>query len=290
MRNSLRAAAHAKLNLTLAVTGRRADGYHLLDSVMQSVELSNRLTAERREADLVFACDDPLLPTDERNTAVRAAKVFFARTGIDGGASLTLEKRIPYEAGLGSASADAAAVLAVLNELYDRPLPPAALLDAALAVGADVPFCLTGGTKRATGIGEVLSDAPALTAGAFLILKPAVGISTPAAYRAIDEAAAPPVHDLAAMETALADGDLAAVGAALQNDFLVCCAEEEPRRLVQKLCSVGALGASMSGSGSAVFGFFSDETAARQAQERLRGEAPFSAVTRPVREGISFLF
>ena len=281
--------AYAKLNLTLAVTGRRADGYHLLDTVMQSVSLCDRLTARKRDTGVRLACAHPAVPADERNTVVRAANAFFAAAGISGGVDFALEKRVPFEAGLGSASADAAAALAALSKLYGEPFSPEELRSLALSVGADVPFCLTGGTKRAQGIGEFLSEAPPLQKGAFVVMKPSAGISTPQAYRAVDEAAAALPHPNAdEMTAALLSGELDRIGALCENDFLLCCPLREPARLVSALRRMGALGASMTGSGSAVFGLFADEAAAYRAAAALRGEASFCEVALPVRHGVFF--
>ena len=144
--------AYGKVNLTLAVTGRRQDGYHTLCGVMQSIGLGNRLTlaASPRnsgEPAVSLRCDDPQLPTDRRNTAAKAAFAFLEEAGLQTQAHLAVfvEKRIPYQAGLGSASADAAGVLAGANALFGRPLSQKRLLSLAASVGADVPFCLTGG-------------------------------------------------------------------------------------------------------------------------------------------------
>jgi len=286
MPEELTLLAHAKLNLTLAVTGRRADGLHTLDTVMQSVSLANRIRVCPDDR-VTLACDDPALPTDARNTAVRAANAFFAKTGIRGGARIAIEKRIPYEAGLGSASADAAAVLTALDRLYGARLDERELCGIALTVGADVPFCLIGGTRRAIGVGETFLPTPQLSRGAFLIVKPARGVPTKEAYRALDALPDPVRPEAQAMADAIAAGDLAAVGRLCENAFTACCGDAESKRILRGLRERGALGASMSGSGSALFGLFWDEAAAAAALPALRAEDRFCAVALPVDRGVA---
>jgi len=261
---------------------------HTLDTVMQSVSLANRLTVEKAGG-VSLACDDKKLPTDEKNTAYRAAEVFFREAGVAGGARITIEKRIPYEAGLGSASADAAGVLAALDLLYGTRLGSEKLCALALSVGADVPFCLVGGACRATGIGEILTPVPPLKTGAFLIVKPPHGVSTAVAYRAVDGLGAPVLPDGGKMAEAVAAGELARIGALCENTFTACCGDEESLAILAALRKAGALGASMSGSGSALFGVFENEEKAAAALPPLRREGRFAAVALPVAEGVTIL-
>ena len=289
--------AYGKVNLTLAVTGRRQDGYHTLCGVMQSIGLGNRLTlaASPRnsgEPAVSLRCDDPQLPTDRRNTAAKAAFAFLEEAGLQTQAHLAVfvEKRIPYQAGLGSASADAAGVLAGANALFGRPLSQKRLLSLAASVGADVPFCLTGGTQRAEGIGEILTPLSVLPACALLIAKPPEGVSTPEAYARFDALPHPARPDCAALEAALAAGNLAEIASACGNAFEQCCPVPAVGMLNIAMREAGALGGAMSGSGPAVFGIFSNRQAACAAKEQL---APRFAgcrffVTEPKQSGIVF--
>lgn len=267
---SVSLVAHGKVNLVLAITGRRPDGYHTLRSVMQSIALGNRLTLCPAPAGTVrLCCDDPALPTDRRNTAVRAAGLFLQEAGLDAGLEIRLEKRVPYQAGLGSASADAAGVLAGANALFGGPLDSGRLLALAARVGADVPFCLTGGTRRAEGIGELLTPLPALPSCAFLLAKPPEGMPTPEAYARFDRLFDPWQPDCDAFERALRAGDLPGLAAACGNAFAQCCPAGSVPALAGAMREAGALGAAMSGSGTAVFGIFREAEEARRAQERL---------------------
>mgnify|MGYP004699056489 FL=1 len=270
--------AYAKVNLTLAVGEKRPDGYHEVVSVMQRVSLHDTLTAEQTREGITLTCSDPALPSGEENLAHRAASLFFRETGIAGGAALTLEKRIPSQAGLGGGSSDAASVLLALRKLYAPALSDTELETMAAALGSDVPFFIRGGTQLATGRGEVLSPLPPLTDGWFVIVKPTESFSTPAMYRRLDNlppACTPPLPPL--------QGGLPALAAGLFNRFEAAIpAGSAVWDIKAQLAAYGALASLLSGSGSAVFGLFDTETAARAAVEALRPAWPEIFLARPV--------
>ena len=270
--------AYAKVNLTLAVGEKRPDGYHEVVSVMQRVSLHDTLTAEQTREGITLTCSDPALPSGEENLAHRAASLFFRETGIAGGAALTLEKRIPSQAGLGGGSSDAASVLLALRRLYAPALPDTELETMAAALGSDVPFFIRGGTQLATGRGEVLSPLPPLTDGWFVIVKPTESFSTAAMYRRLDNlppACTPPLPPL--------QGGLPALAAGLFNRFEAAIpAGSAVWDIKAQLAAYGALASLLSGSGSAVFGLFDTETAARAAIETLRPAWPEIFLARPV--------
>lgn len=270
--------AYAKVNLTLAVGEKRLDGYHEVVSVMQRVSLHDTLTAEQTREGITLTCSDPALPSGEENLAHRAASLFFRETGIAGGAALTLEKRIPSQAGLGGGSSDAASALLALRKLYAPALSDTELETMAAALGSDVPFFIRGGTQLATGRGEVLSPLPPLTDGWFVIVKPTESFSTPAMYRRLDElppACTPPLPPL--------QGGLPALAAGLFNRFEAAIpAGSAVWDIKARLAAYGALASLLGGSGSAVFGLFDTETAARAAVEALRPAWPEIFLARPV--------
>ena len=275
--------AYAKVNLTLAVGEKRPDGYHEVVSVMQRVSLCDTLTAERTDSGISLACSDPSLPSGEENLAHRAASVFFRETGITGGVALTLEKRIPSQAGLGGGSSDAASALLALRKLYAPALSDTELETMAAALGSDVPFFIRGGTQLATGRGEVLSPLPSLTDGWFVIVKPAESFSTPAMYRRLDEPGSVLVRNSRYMQDAVAANNVHAVAAELHNSFeRVVPKDSSLRTIKDALRAQGALASLLSGSGSAVFGLFDTETAARAAVEALRPAWPEIFLARPV--------
>lgn len=270
--------AYAKVNLTLAVGEKRPDGYHEVVSVMQRVSLCDTLTAEQTREGITLTCSNPALPSGEENLAHRAASLFFRETGITGGAALTLEKRIPSQAGLGGGSSDAASALLALRKLYAPALSDTELETMAAALGSDVPFFIRGGTQLATGRGEVLSPLPPLTDGWFVIVKPTESFSTPAMYRRLDNlppACTPPLPPL--------QGGLPALAAGLFNRFEAAIpAGSAVWDIKARLAAYGALASLLSGSGSAVFGLFDTETAARAAVEALRPAWPEIFLARPV--------
>ena len=270
--------AYAKVNLTLAVGEKRPDGYHEVVSVMQRVSLCDTLTAEQTREGITLTCSDPALPSGEENLAHRAASLFFRETGIAGGAALTLEKRIPSQAGLGGGSSDAASALLALRKLYASALPDTELETMAAALGSDVPFFIRGGTQLATGRGERLTPLPRLADGWFVIVKPTESFSTPAMYRRLDElppACTPPLPPL--------QGGLPALASGLFNRFEAAIpAGSAVWDIKARLAAYGALASLLSGSGSAVFGLFDTETAARAAVEALRPAWPEIFLARPV--------
>ncbi len=270
--------AYAKVNLTLAVGEKRLDGYHEVVSVMQRVSLCDTLTAEQTREGITLTCSDPALPSGEENLAHRAASLFFRETRIAGGAALTLEKRIPSQAGLGGGSSDAASALLALRKLYAPALSDTELETMAAALGSDVPFFIRGGTQLATGRGEVLSPLPPLTDGWFVIVKPTESFSTPAMYRRLDNlppAYTPPLPPL--------QGGLPALAAGLFNRFEAAIpAGSAVWDIKARLAAYGALASLLSGSGSAVFGLFDTETAARAAVEAIRPAWPEIFLARPV--------
>lgn len=266
--------------LFLSVAGKRPDGYHLLCSVMQAVGLYDEISLKvRRGKDPVsirLTCSSPEVPLDQRNTAFQAALLFCeqAKTPFSH-IDIHIEKRIPSQAGLGGASADAAAVLRGLNRLTDYPLPPLQLEALAAATGADVPFCLKGGCCLAGGIGERLTPLPVPKEMWFLLVKPDFGCSTPEIFARYDALSQPPSPSIAPLLKALEKGDLTALGNTLHNSLAFAVEREEIRVISQRLLCSGALGSIMTGSGSTVFGLFPGEADALKAAGGLE---PFGKV------------
>ncbi len=262
--------AYAKLNLTLGVLYKRADGYHALDSIMQTIDLFDTVTVERAR-DIMVTSTGMMLPYD--NTIRRAAEQYRALTGRS--VHIRVIKRIPAEAGLGGGSADAAATLNALQELFGE-VDEKTLLEIAAKVGADVPFCLRGGTQRAEGIGEMLTPVRGMKLH-LLVAKPAEGVSTKKLFSLLKLPRRMP--DTTAALKALSDGDLDALCPLLYNALEEPAVELVPEigRIKADMLSLGAKAACMSGSGSAVFGVFADQASAQEARAKLTG-AVFSAV------------
>lgn len=282
--------AFAKINLTLDITGRREDGFHTLDSVMQSVSLFDRVTVALNDTGMIsVSCSVPGLPTDAHNTAFRAARLFLDATGLPFGADIFIEKNIPLQAGMGGGSADAAAVFRALNHLAgekgETPLTTGELLYLAMRIGADVPFCFLNGTQRCGGIGEEMIPLAPLPDCGVLVLKPEAGVSTPEAYRRCDEAEDTGKRYTPNLVRALERRSLMEAAKALGNRFEDALRIPECEAARRDLLEAGALGAVMTGSGSAVFGIFPEEAAARAAEHVLAEKWPQRYVVHPVQSG-----
>ena len=278
----LREFAWAKINLALDVGALRQDGYHEVRMLMQTVSLCDQVTI-RLDTGRWWADGGDALPHDTRNLALRAAEVFCHATGFTpDGMDITLEKHIPAGAGLGGGSADAAAVLRALQRHCNDPLTTDALLALAARVGSDVPFCLLGGTALAEGRGERLTPLQPLADCEIVLCKPDFFSSTPALYRALD-GCPPTVHpDLPGLTAKL--HNVAAFGAGMYNVFepLLTAEHTELADIRRILMDCGAAGAMLTGTGSAMFGLFTDPDAAECAAAALRRVVPWVERAKPV--------
>ena len=283
---TLRIKAAAKLNFSLDILGIRPDGYHEMDMVMQTIDLFDDVELSKAGTISVFSDGSPDGP---ENLAWKAAEAFFRAAKRSGGARIRLTKRIPAQAGMASGSADAAAVLIGLNALYDACLSPEALRDAGLSVGADVPYCLIGGTARVRGIGEIVEPMPPFLSGHLVVAKPAIGISTAEAFRRFDRAENLRHPDIAALLSVMEKGQLDALSLFMENVLEQSEQNETVETLRQELLKNGALAARMTGSGSAVFGLFSEKEAASRCAVALAGENRQIFVTKPYPKGITLL-
>ena len=264
--------AAAKINLALDILGKRPDGYHLMRMVMQSVSLFDRVTLEITAGDsgILLACNMPEIPTDSRNLAWKAAERLLEAAGIQAAVHITIEKNIPSQAGMAGGSADAAAVLVGLNEMLDCPLSQRRLHETGLSIGADVPFCLEGGTKLVEGIGERISPLPPLPECFFVIAKPAEGVATGPCFQRYDGLAQTERPDLPAMLEALHSGNGPGIFRHMKNvleQAANCPAVEELRNALESFLP---LGCAMTGSGSAVAAAFGSKA---EAETCLRGLA-----------------
>ena len=278
--------AFAKINLTLDVLGKRPDGYHDLKSVMQTISIRDDI-----EIDLGtgkpwnLLCTDETIPTDERNLAWKAAKVFFNAAKKDpNGLEIRILKRIPTEAGLGGGSADAAAVLRALNRHYDNPFSILALAELGAEVGSDVPFCTLCGTAMVEGRGERLRKLPDMPDCCFVVCKPDFASSTAELYRKIDEIAIAKRPDHQAMESALLAGDLGKVCENIYNVFdpVVTADHLELNYIKSIFNSYGSVAQQMTGSGSAVFAIVPEFEFAAVICNMLKDNYPQVFIAKPV--------
>ncbi|MGN1111424.1 MAG: 4-(cytidine 5'-diphospho)-2-C-methyl-D-erythritol kinase [Oscillospiraceae bacterium] len=272
--------ANAKLNLYLDITGRRRDGYHTLETVMQSIDLADYVTVRGIEgAGITVSCSNPLIPTDRRNICYKAAVNYFAAVEKSIGVEIAIDKRVPHAAGLGGGSADAAAVLRALNILNGNALSEEALLQVAAKTGADVPFCMTGGTKLCLGIGDELTEIEPFPERVYLVIMPDFLCDTKGAYCEYDKNPLPRRNGLAKF---LKSGS--EFPKKMYNVFRVLYENDKIAEILDRLTALGAQGAELSGSGAAVFGIFDDIQSASTAAREF--PTLFTAVCRPVQSGI----
>ncbi|MBO5416931.1 MAG: 4-(cytidine 5'-diphospho)-2-C-methyl-D-erythritol kinase [Clostridia bacterium] len=284
--------AYAKINLHLDVVSKYENGYHEVRNVMQSVSLCDDVeVALNEEGKNSLWCNIPTVPTDEKNIAWRAANLFFEKCGLSLGADIRINKRIPVAAGMAGGSTDGAAVLKALNELCGNPLSESELLELGGRLGADVPFCIKGGTGYADGIGAQLHDFAKMPPCYLVVACGKEGVSTPWAYSTLDalyldfaEGVYEPA-DIGRLESALRSGDVRKMAQSMYNIFESAIEPHRPEvtKIKASLIESGALGAMMSGSGPSVFGIFEDVERARAAVSSLETMKIQAFVAEPVK-------
>ena len=284
--NTITEKAYAKLNISLDVSKAREDGYHDMVMVMQTVSLCDELSITLDQTGVVRAeADLRYIPRDDRNLAVKAAKLYFAKTGREGtGAVIRMKKRIPVGAGMAGGSSDAAAVIRALSRTFGQELKKDEMMALAERTGSDVAFCVLGGTALAEGRGEILTPLRDMPDCTIVICKPDYSISTPELFRAIDREKLRVHPDTAGILEAIREGNLAQICRRMYNVF-----EDVPDRRMKiiggiktRLINKGAEGAVMTGTGSAVFGIFTDENTAKKACSAMAKEVPFTCLAKPI--------
>lgn len=280
--------AYAKINLILDVVGILENGYHSIFSVMQSVSLHDVVEVTKNDSGkITIECETDGVPEDERNIAYKAAQRFYDHFGIeDRGVHIKIEKHIPHEAGLAGGSADGAAVIRALSKIYGKKIRQNELVKIALKVGADVPFCLFGGTALVQNIGEVLSFLPDIHEGYIVIAKPLQSVKTDSAYAAYDKAQDSIRHlDKQGMLQAVLSEDMNRICAKCDNvfeQFVEVCDRAYIKSVMREN---GAMAACMSGSGPSVFGIFKTENEAQRACQSLKSVTKEVYVCTPTNAG-----
>jgi 4-diphosphocytidyl-2-C-methyl-D-erythritol kinase len=273
----IRLRSYAKVNFGLTIVGRREDGYHDIETVLATIDLADTVEVESRdEPEITVECGHPDVPTDESNLAVRAARLLARATGTRRGARVVIDKKIPVASGLGGGSSNAACTLRALNLLWGAALDQSRLQEVAAGVGSDVPFFLRGGAAVGRGRGdrlEPLRDPPRLW---IVLVSPGIPISSAWAYGAYRQAKTVLTNGEGRIKMAVSgfrSNDAARIGAGMYNALepAVFSAFPELRSIKEELRAFPVLGASMSGSGSAVFGLARDEESARGIVEELEG-------------------
>ena len=276
----------AKINLSLDIVGLREDGYHLLSTVMQTVSLYDYIGIDTSKKGITLSGNLPYIPYNEKNIAYKAAKLFFELIEEEAHVSIELTKHIPVCAGMGGGSSNAAAVLIGLNEAFGNPISKELLCEKSVALGADVPYFFYGGTKICEGIGEIIADTAKIPECYIVILKDKAGVSTPKAFGAFD---ANPIVSGYTEKTvkALEQGSLKKLCESLGNALYDYSADICPQ-ITKNIASLKDCGAysCMTGSGSAVFGIFENETEAKKCFEKHKGKHEKAVLCTPVEEHI----
>lgn len=285
--------AFGKINLFLDVLGKRVDGYHDIVSVMQSVDLCDDLVIRCGSDNVRLFCDNPLLPTDERNLVVRAATVLMREFNICEGVEIELSKRIPMGAGLAGGSADCAATLVGMNELFGLNIPQSKLLEIGKALGADVPFCLTGGTVLTKGIGEKITTLEPHPPCLIVVACPDIHVSTGEIFSRlnatrcrskIELGSTSQFYDTDLILSAISKKNLRQISGSLYNVFTPITAGLHPEiaDIILQFKKLGALGSEMSGTGSSVFAYFDNEKSSVMAYNRMKELVKDVFVCKPV--------
>ena len=266
--------ANAKINLTLDILGKRPDGFHEVAMVMQTIGLHDTLVMEKTERDIELSINVPWLKADEKNLAWRAAELIRQEYGLEGGVRIELTKRIPVAAGLAGGSADAAAVLKGMNDLYGLQLDEEKLCELGARLGSDIPFCIMGGTMLATGRGEVLTRLSDMPETWVVLAKPRISVSTAWAYQNYDEQGAERHPDNEAIKQAIARGNRKAVAGLLCNvlESVTIKKYDVIAEYKQMMLDRGAMASMMSGSGPTVFGLAKNREQAESIADVLRQE------------------
>lgn len=263
--------ARAKINLSLDVTGKRPDGYHDVCMIMQTIDLHDTIEIAKEESGIALSTDNSGLTNGEGNIAFRAAALFIRNTGIRGGVSIAIKKRIPIAAGLAGGSTDAASVLRGMNMLFETGLSDEELRKIGLQLGADVPFCISGGTALAEGLGEILTPLGSLAGIDIVLVSPRVAVSTAWVYSRLDMVNIMDKPDMEVLAMAAKNKDILLLARNMKNVLEQVTIPSFPivAEVKKLLVRAGATGSMMSGSGPSVFGIFASRKSAEAAYEML---------------------
>lgn len=272
--NEYRIKAYAKINLGLDVIGRLENGYHEVKMVMQTVGIYDVLDFQRTEGGIVITTDSGELPTGEGNLIYKAAKLMIEKYGIKEGVKIHLEKHIPIAAGMAGGSTDAAATLKGMNRLFDLGCTLKDLMELGVQIGADVPYCVMGGTALAEGIGEKLTPLAPAPDCYVLVAKPDINVSTKYVYEHLDAQEIVKHPDIDGMVEAIAEESLQGILDRMENVLETVTVSAYPviRTIKERMKELGAINSLMSGSGPTVFGIFVEKDMARRAYDKLEEE------------------
>jgi 4-diphosphocytidyl-2-C-methyl-D-erythritol kinase len=281
-------AAPAKINLSLDITGKLENGYHALDTIMQTISIEDKITLAKTGRQISVLCDHPQVPQGNGNICHKAAEAFFEKTALEGSVIITIDKNIPVAAGLAGGSSDAAAVIKGLNLLYGTGLTQREMCEIGLKCGADVPYCIVAGTCRAKGIGEKLTKLPSFAGVYIVLVVPDFFVSTAWAYKNYDLNKTDEKPRTEELISYIRGRDIKNTAERMANVLESVTAKKHPeiQEIKNDIKKSGACGSVMSGSGPSVFGLFENEEKARIAFSVIREKYNRSYLTLTVDGGI----
>ena len=276
--------AYGKVNISLDVVGKREDGYHLLSMIMQNIDLYDEIEVEKQECGIILECDKSYVPVDNRNLAYKAAEIFKERYDIVDGVKINIEKNIPVSAGLAGGSTDAAAVLKVMNKLFNVNATEEELMELGLKLGADIPYCIHGGTALCEGIGEIITPIKPFRDKIVVLVKPAFGVSTKEVYKNFNLEKVKQHPKTAEIINAIENDDLNFVASNMKNllENVTLRKHKILIKIKEEMNACGAINSMMSGSGPTVFAFFDDMLKAQRCFEKMKKKYSDVFITRTI--------
>ena len=276
--------AYGKVNISLDVVGKREDGYHLLSMIMQNIDLYDEIEVEKQECGIILECNKSYVPVDNRNLAYKAAEIFKERYDIVDGVKINIEKNIPVSAGLAGGSTDAAAVLKVMNKLFNVNATEEELMELGLRLGADIPYCIHGGTALCEGIGEIITPIKSFKDKIIVLVKPAFGVSTKEVYKNFNLEKVKQHPKTAEIINAIENDNLNFVASNMKNllENVTLRKHKILIKIKEEMNACGAINSMMSGSGPTVFAFFDDMLKAQKCFEKMKKKYSDVFITRTI--------
>ena len=276
--------AYGKVNISLDVVGKREDGYHLLSMIMQNIDLYDEIEVEKQECGIILECNKSYVPVDNRNLAYKAAEIFKERYDIVDGVKINIEKNIPVSAGLAGGSTDAASVLKVMNKLFNVNATEEELMELGLKLGADIPYCIHGGTALCEGIGEIITPIKPFRDKIVVLVKPAFGVSTKEVYKNFNLEKVKQHPKTAEIINAIENDDLNFVASNMKNllENVTLRKHKILIKIKEEMNACGAINSMMSGSGPTVFAFFDDMLKAQKCFEKMKKKYSDVFITRTI--------
>ena len=281
----MRIKAYAKINLSLDIVGKREDGYHLLRMIMQNIDLYDEISLEKENgSEIKITCNKNYVPTDERNLAYKAAKIFKEKYKISAGVKINIIKNIPVSAGLAGGSTDAATVLKLMNQVFEIGASNEELMELGLKLGADIPYCIQGGTALCEGIGEVITPLKPFKDKIVVLVKPAFGVSTKEVYKSFDLSKIRKHPETEGLISSMDKDDLKAVAYNMRNllENVTLRKHKILIKIKEEMLEDGAVGSMMSGSGPSVFAMFDDMLKAQKSFEKMKEKYKEVFITRTI--------